>query len=43
MAGTIVRELGGTKSTITNRKTIAHQPSSERVQIRPGTIPAKKY
>ena len=43
MSKTVVRELGGSKYTITNRKTTAHQPSSERVQIKPGTVPKKAY
>ena len=43
MAKTIIRELGGTKYTVTNRKTVAHQASTERVQIKPGTTPKKTY
>jgi len=43
MANTIVRQKGGTKTTITNRKATDHSPSGERVQIRPGTMPKKSY
>ena len=43
MANTIIQQLGNTKSTITNRKVTDHQPSSERVQIKPGTIPKTSY
>ena len=43
MAKTIVREIGGNKNTVTDRKTTAHSPQGERVQIYPGTIPKKTY
>lgn len=43
MAQTIIRELGGNKSTVTNRKTTAHSPQGERVTLKPGTVPKKTY
>jgi len=43
MANTIVRQLGGVKDTITNRKVVCHNPKNERVQIKPGTVPKAKY
>lgn len=43
MAQTIIREIGGNKSTVTNRKTTTHSPQGDRVQIYPGTTPKKTY
>ena len=46
MAKTSIRELGGTKYTITNRKTalLTMEESSERTfKSKPGTMPKKSF
>ena len=43
MAQTIVRQTGGTKTTITNRKATDHSPSGERHPIHVGSIPKPSY
>lgn len=43
MAKTIVRQLGGAKDTVINRKTVCHSPQGERVTLKVGTIPKKTY
>jgi len=43
MAQTIVRQTGGTNTTITNRKATDHSPSTGRSTLKVGTIPKKSY
>jgi hypothetical protein len=43
MAQTIVRQTGGTKTTITNRKATDHSPSGEKHPIHVGPTPKKTY